>query len=71
MKGYDGATHSALMVIEKKLITAKEMVYPRLRTTKSRRMHSADAASLGQQMGKNLNINPAISKATQTGLYLR
>jgi uncharacterized protein DUF2786/SprT-like family protein len=70
-KGYGSATHSALMVIEKKLITAKEMVYPRLRTTKSRRMHSADAASLGQQMGKNLNINPAISKATQTGLYLR
>lgn len=69
-KRYDTATSSALLVIEKQLTEAKEMVYPKLKTKKSKRGYSPDADSLGQKMGKNLNINTGISKTSKTGLYL-
>ena len=52
-------TH-ALMVIEKKLVDARAMVYPRLTSSRVSAQHCHDASMLGERLGKQLNINPAI-----------
>lgn len=64
-KEYQGNAVNALMVIEKQLIEAKEMVYPRLSHSKSRGSYSHDAAMLGAQMGKSLNIRPGVGNTAQ------
>jgi hypothetical protein len=61
-KDYTGDVSNALMVIEKKLVAAKQMVYPRLTSTKSRRGYCAESALMGEQMGRSLTINPALNK---------
>lgn len=50
----------ALMVIEKRLTEAKELVYPRLSKSKSSSQHCSASASLGEMMGRDLSINPAL-----------
>lgn len=50
----------SLMVIEKKLMDAKAMVYQRLSSSKSGGYYCAEASSVGEQMGRQLTINPAI-----------
>lgn len=59
---YDAA--NGLMVIEKKLMEAKEMVYERLSSCKSRGSHCPTSSSLGEKMGKTLQINPAIHRSS-------
>jgi hypothetical protein len=60
---YDPDVTQALMVIEKKLVDAKAMVYPRLSTIKSSASHCQFSSSLGEQVGRNLQIKPAIPKS--------
>lgn len=60
-RGYDS---HALMVIEHQLNTAKAMAYPHLRSSKSRMNHCEQSSALGEQMGKQLNIHPAINKSS-------
>jgi hypothetical protein len=55
-------TMRGLMVIEGKLIEAKEMVYAKLRSSKSRIKFSPAAAALGKIFGKNFQIQPAVPK---------
>lgn len=67
---YHDAMTSALMVIEKKLTDAKALVYQRLSSSRSS-AHSCKASSaLGEQMGKQLSINPGIHKSNSTMHYL-
>jgi hypothetical protein len=61
-QGYEG---NALMVIEKMLIDAKELVYPRLSSSKSSARGCANSSALGEQMGRQLNINPAVQSTSQ------
>jgi hypothetical protein len=51
---------SALIVLEKKLTEQKEIVYPRLTSFKSQGQYCPNSASLGEHMGRHLNINPAV-----------
>jgi hypothetical protein len=72
-KGYCNKIHSlkreyseevseALMVIEKKLIDAKGMIYSRLRSSSSNGRFCRESSALGEQVGKQLKINPAIGQ---------
>ena len=61
---YNNDVTNALMVIEKKLIDAREMVYQRLSSTKSCASHCWESSAVGEQMGRQLNINPAINKSS-------
>lgn len=66
------ATH-AVMVIEKKLVQIEAMVYKNLRSTKSTAQYCGASSALGELMGKQLNVNPAIkngSKSAQEALFL-
>jgi hypothetical protein len=66
----EGMTHT-LMVIEKKLIDAKAMIYPHLTSSKSSAYYCQDATMLGEQMGKQLTINPAIKQPSdKAGILL-
>jgi hypothetical protein len=65
-KEYPGDTANALMVIEKKLIDAKAMIYSRLRSTSSNGRFCRESSSLGEQVGKNLTINPAVNSRDKT-----
>ena len=62
-KEYTRDESTALMVIEKQLKCAKSMAYTHLSKSYSSGRHSAQASSLGEQMGRKLTINPAISNA--------
>lgn len=64
-RDYDTTVSQALMVIEKQLIDAQSMVYPRLSSGRSHGSHCAESAALGQQMGRQLNINPALKQSSK------
>lgn len=64
-RDYNSDTTNALMVIEKKLIDAKAMVYQRLTSSKRTGNYCPESSALGEIMGRQLNINPAISKASK------
>ncbi len=66
-KEYKNDTINALMIIEKKLILAKEIVYPRLTQSRSSGGYCPTSDAVGQQMGKNMNINPAVSSSSTCG----
>jgi hypothetical protein len=61
-KEYSSEVSTSLMVIEKKLIDAQSMVYPRLSSSKSSATYCRESSLLGEQMGRQLNINPSISR---------
>jgi len=61
---YNSDITNALMVIEKKLIDAKAMAYQRLSSTKSNANYCRESSALGERMGRQLNINPAINKSS-------
>ena len=63
-RGTTDNTAHALIIIEKKLVDAMAMVYPRLSSSKSSACYCHDASILGEKMGKQLNINPAIKKSS-------
>lgn len=59
---YSAEISRGLIVLEKKLTEARDMVYPRLSSTSSSARYCASSAKLGEKAGKHLNINPAIKK---------
>ena len=61
---YSSAVANALVVIEKQLIDAKAMAYQRLSSSTSNASYCREASALGEQMGRHLNINPAVSKSS-------
>lgn len=61
---YNSEVTNALMVLEKKLVDAKAMVYPRLSSTRSSGNFCRESSALGEQMGRQLNINPAINRSS-------
>ncbi len=70
-KGYESDLANSLMVIEKKLMAANDMVYPRLSKSKSNGSYCHESSLLGQQAGRQLNINPALNKSSKnSGAYL-
>lgn len=62
---YNSDVSNALMVIEKKLVEAKEMIYSRLRSSTSSGRFCRESSALGEQVGKKLIINPAISQTSK------
>ncbi len=66
---YNSDVANALMIIEKKLIDAKAMVYPRLSSSNSSGGYCQKSSALGEQMGRQLNINAAVTRSNHsTGL---
>lgn len=63
-RDYNGEVAHALMVIEKKLADAKSMAYPRLSSSKRGGNHCSASSALGELMGRQLNINPALNKSS-------
>lgn len=63
---YSTEVTSALMVIEKKLQMATAMAYNRLKSCSSRANHCRESSMLGEQAGKQLNINPSVSRSPKT-----
>ncbi|MCE5317077.1 MAG: SprT-like domain-containing protein [Parachlamydia sp.] len=61
---YNSEVTHALMVVEKKLIDAKAMAYERLSSAKSRANYCSKSSSLGEQMGRQLNIKSAINNSS-------
>lgn len=64
-RGYSTDISKALMVIENQLVDAKEMVYPRLSSTRSSGQVCRESSALGEQMGRQLNIKAALNKASE------
>lgn len=62
-KAYDLHTSQALVIIENKLEEAVSLAYRQLRRSKSSRQCCLESAALGEQMGRQLSINPAINHA--------
>ncbi|MEI8125314.1 MAG: DUF2786 domain-containing protein [Parachlamydiaceae bacterium] len=56
---------NALMVIEKKLENAKSMVYERLSSSKSRVGICHQSSALGEALGRQMNINPALHRSSK------
>ncbi len=70
-KEYNKDFCNALMILEKKLTGAKEMVYPHLRKTKRSHGYCPDAATIGKQVGNSLSIHCGIgSQASSLGKFL-
>ena len=67
---YNNNIAHALLVIEKQLIDAKAMVYQRLSSSKSNASYCRESSALGEQMGKQLNIHPAINKSSHHSVAL-
>ncbi len=62
---YNRDVSQALMVIEKKLVDAQSMIYPKLTTSRSQRQHCGESSALGEQAGQKLNINPALNNSAK------
>ena len=62
-RNYNNDVAHALMVIEKQLIDAKSMVYQQLRSSKSSGNHCHASSALGEMIGRQLNINPALNNS--------
>lgn len=65
-RDYTHDESNVLMVIEKKLVDAKAMVYQRLSTTKSSGNYCPHSSALGEHLGRQLNIHPAINKSSNS-----
>lgn len=63
-KEYPADTEKALVLMEKKLFDAKNMVYPRLFSSKSHFRYCEASANLGERAGKSLQIHPAVEKSS-------
>lgn len=58
---YDTNTSNALILIEKKLKYATAMAYPQLSKSSSHASYCSKSSQLGEQAGRELNINPAVN----------
>lgn len=67
-KAYSRDVTYALIQVEKKLMEAKGMAYRNLVATKSSAKYCGKSSALGERMGKQLNINPAIRKSSDLRL---
>jgi len=67
---YNTEVTNALMVIEKKLVDAKEMAYKSLSSSKSQGSYCGVSSALGEKMGRQLNINPAVSSSSKGKTFL-
>lgn len=63
-RDYESDITHALMVIEKKLIHAREMAYGRLSSSRSSGSYCSKSSALGEKMGRQLNINPAVNHSS-------
>jgi hypothetical protein len=63
---YSSEVKNALMVIEKQLLDAKAMAYPRLSSNRSCASLCRESSALGEKMGRQLNIQPAISQSSSS-----
>lgn len=63
---YQTDVKNGLMVIEKKLMEAQALVYQRLSSNRSKGSYCRDSSALGEKMGRQLNINTAIKKSSNT-----
>lgn len=61
---YNTEIMNALIVLEKQLVDARSLIYPQLSMSKSSASLCRESSALGEQMGRNLNINPALTKST-------
>lgn len=66
-RDYDSAVTNALMVLEKQLLDAKAMAYPRLASKTCSGGYCQESSALGEQMGRQLNINTAVGKSNNQG----
>jgi Protein of unknown function (DUF2786)/SprT-like family len=62
-KEHNSDTANALIIIEKKLENASSMVYSRLTANRSSGSYCSDSSKLGEQAGRDLNINQAINSS--------
>lgn len=69
-KEYNSETSNALMVIEKKLVEGRAMAYSRLSSSKSSGQYCERSSALGEHMGRQLNINPAIPSSAPSEVLL-
>jgi hypothetical protein len=69
-RDYGSETAHALLVIEKKLVDAREMAYQHLRTTTRRSNYDPHSSALGEKMGRGLTINPALTKSKNSKTLL-
>lgn len=63
---YNDVICQSLMIIEKKLIEAQSMIYKRLSFMGRKGGFCINASQLGEQMGRQLNIYPAIKNKAPT-----
>lgn len=63
---YSSAVTQALLVIEKQLVDAQALIYPRLSSSRSSAGHCEAASALGEQMGKQLDIHPVLNSSSKT-----
>ncbi|HSX13535.1 MAG TPA: DUF2786 domain-containing protein [Chlamydiales bacterium] len=67
-KGHSKEITNALVRVEKKLMDAKAMAYLNLSYSKSAAKYCSKSFAFGEQMGKKLNINPALQKSSDLRL---
>ena len=60
----------ALMIIEQKLADAKKMAYKHLISSRSSARHCQESSLLGELMGRQLTINPAVKSAKNSEALL-
>lgn len=60
-RDYSKDIKNALLVIEKKLVDAQAMAYNHLATSKSNAHYCMESSALGEQVGRQLSINPALN----------
>ncbi|MCH9630163.1 MAG: hypothetical protein S4CHLAM37_01570 [Chlamydiia bacterium] len=64
-KEHTKETSRALVVVEKKLMNARAIVYPRLSSSRSHAGYCGKSSKLGETMGKSLNIHPAVQNPSK------
>lgn len=53
----------ALMVLENQLVEMKELVYPKLSSCRSSASYCHSSSAIGEQIGRQLQINPAVDRS--------
>ena len=70
-RDYSSEMTTALMVIEKAVVDARDLVYSGLRSGgKSSARLCPESAMLGEAMGRKLNINPALNQSSEKSGWL-
>jgi hypothetical protein len=69
-KSHSEEMKHGLMVIEKKLMDAKALVYSRLSSSRSHAGHCRASSALGELMGKQMQIQPALKQKPSESIRL-